>query len=77
MGHSFSFCKTCETPLDCDCCDKLDTLREVIHAQWIEYDDGDGRYCSHCWTDYYYMVEDAEKYRYCPHCGAKMEERKL
>lgn len=28
MGHSFSFCKTCETPLDCDFCDKLETLRE-------------------------------------------------
>lgn len=23
------------------------------------------------------IVEDAERYRYCPHCGAKMEERKL
>lgn len=77
MGHSFTFCKTCETPLDCDFCDKLDTLREVIHAHWIEYDDGDGRYCSHCGTDYCYMVEGAERYRYCPHCGAKMEERKL
>ena len=20
MGHAFSFCKTCETPLDCDFC---------------------------------------------------------
>ena len=28
MGHSFSFCKTCETPLDCDFCDKLGALRE-------------------------------------------------
>ena len=28
MGHSFSFCQTCETPLDCDFCDKLGALRE-------------------------------------------------
>ena len=28
MGHTFSFCKTCETPLDCDCCDKLAALLE-------------------------------------------------
>lgn len=28
MGHNFSFCKTCETPLDCDFCDKLVALIE-------------------------------------------------
>ena len=28
MGHNFSFCKTCETPLDCDFCDKLAALLE-------------------------------------------------
>ena len=28
MGHKFSFCETCETPLDCDCCDKLAALLE-------------------------------------------------
>ena len=28
MGHNFSFCQTCETPLDCDCCDKLGALLE-------------------------------------------------
>ena len=74
MGHKFSFCKTCETPLDCDICDKLDALREEVHACWIEYDDGDGRYCSHCGADYRCIVEDAERYIYCPHCGAKMDK---
>ena len=29
MGHLFTFCKTCETPLDCDCCDKLEMLEEM------------------------------------------------
>ena len=28
MGHEFSFCKACETPLDCDFCDKLEALIE-------------------------------------------------
>ena len=31
MGHAFSFCKTCETPLDCDFCDKLAELMEPGH----------------------------------------------
>ena len=31
MGHSFSFCKNCETPLDCDFCDKLAELMEPGH----------------------------------------------
>ena len=31
MGHSFTFCKDCETPLDCDCCDKLAELMEPGH----------------------------------------------
>lgn len=74
MGHKFSFCKTCETPLDCDICDKLDALREEVHACWIEYDDGDGSFCTHCGADYRCIVEDAERYIYCPHCGAKMDK---
>lgn len=28
MGRLFTFCKTCETPLDCDFCDKLVELIE-------------------------------------------------
>ena len=31
MGHNFSFCQTCETPLDCDFCDKLAELMEPGH----------------------------------------------
>lgn len=36
MGHSFSFCKTCETPLDCDFCDRLDTLTERKNGHWVD-----------------------------------------
>ena len=28
MAHKFSFCQTCETPLDCDFCDKPAALLE-------------------------------------------------
>ena len=28
MAYKFSFCETCDTPLDCDFCENLDTLRE-------------------------------------------------
>lgn len=31
MGHNFTFCQTCETPLDCDFCDKLAELMEPGH----------------------------------------------
>ena len=34
MGHKFSFCKDCETPLDCDFCDKLEMLEEETHGSW-------------------------------------------
>lgn len=45
----------------------------VVHGRWIEDNDGDGRYCSVCGTDYCYMMEDCEKYLFCPNCGAKMD----
>lgn len=47
----------------------------VIHARWI--DNGRGGYdwafyCSHCgWIDGY-PFED--RHKYCPNCGAKMDE---
>ena len=34
MGHSFSFCKTCETPLDCDFCDKLAEAARAMVDAW-------------------------------------------
>lgn len=47
----------------------------VVHAKWL-HDDYGANYCSKC---YEYAYED-EKYRmiwhvrYCPSCGAKMDE---
>ena len=72
MGHSFTFCQTCETPLDCDCCDKLDTLKEEVHGYWCAA----GRWwkCSECGN----VMPGAQTTQpspppYCPWCGAKMD----
>lgn len=73
MGHNFSFCKTCETPLDCDFCDRLDTLTERKNGHWV---DVKGRQpnpgwkvrCSLCGCPQDY------KHNFCPNCGAKMED---
>ena len=48
MGHKFSFCKTCETPLDCDFCDKLETLEERKHGYWVGIDRLKHSFCPHC-----------------------------
>ena len=42
-------------------------------GKWIEDDDGDGRHCSECGTDYCYVICDAENYNFCPNCGAKCD----
>ena len=48
-------------------------VQPVLRGQWIEDDDGDGRHCSNCGTDYCYLISHCENYKYCPHCGALME----
>ena len=72
MGHKFSFCKTCETPLDCDFCDKLEMLEEETHGSWEMI----GRWwvCSECKGS----MPGAQTTQpspppYCPWCGAKMD----
>ena len=75
MGHNFSFCQTCETPLDCDCCDKLDTLKEEAHGSWEMV----SRWwvCSECGNAVPGAVTTlTTKLPFCPYCGARMEEGK-
>ena len=45
----------------------------VRYGRWIEDDDGDGRHCSECGTDYCYVMCDAENYNFCPNCGARCD----
>ena len=73
MGHKFTFCKACETPLDCDFCDKLETLEERRHGRWVDIErfkvkDWVVR-CSLCGCPQDY------KHNFCPNCGARMEGR--
>lgn len=70
MGHSFSFCRTCETPLDCDCCGSLETLEERRHGRWVDMGIKAKVWvvrCSLCGCPQDY------KHNFCPNCGARME----
>ena len=43
----------------------------VIHAHWIRYPDCGVTKCSNCgWS-----IEECWNSDYCPHCGAKMDEK--
>lgn len=73
MAHKFSFCKACETPLDCDFCDKLETLEERKHGYWVKIDRLKVNpswvvRCSLCGCPQDY------KHNFCPHCGAQMDK---
>ena len=57
----------------------FDGLAEVYytnnlkHGRWNEADDGDGVVCSVCGADFCTMINDTERFNYCPNCGAKMD----
>ena len=54
--------------------------KPVIHARWIERDDGwggvyyDCSVCNESWTTIEGTPFD-NGMKYCPHCGAKMEQQ--
>ena len=47
----------------------------VRHGRWEEASDGDGIVCPFCRTDFCTIIYDTEYFNYCPHCGAKMDEK--
>lgn len=49
-------------------------VAQIWRGQWMEDADGDGRTCSRCGADYCYLLCDAERYRFCPACGAAMDD---
>ena len=73
MGHKFTFCKTCETPLDCDFCDKLETLEERKHGYRVKID---RLKVNPSWVVRCSLCGCPQDYRhnFCPHCGARMED---
>ena len=46
----------------------------VRHGCWEEASDRDGVVCSECGTDFCTMIHETEKFRFCPNCGALMQE---
>ena len=49
-------------------------VAEVRHGCWEEASDGDGVVCSECGTAFCTMIHETEKFRFCPNCGALMQE---
>ena len=68
--HGFD--EDCESNLHADA---IALLKEQ-EARWISVPHKIARICSHCEADepYKFADDDAEVYKYCPHCGAKMTE---
>ena len=47
----------------------------VRNGRWEEASDGDGIVCPFCRTDFCTIIYGTEYFNYCPHCGAKMDEK--
>lgn len=59
--------------------DALELLKEQQpkESRWVSIPYKKDRICKRCGHDepYKYAEKETEIYMYCPHCGAKMEER--
>lgn len=51
-------------------------VRPVVRGKWLLADDGDGKICSICGTDYCDLVLPVLEWNYCPNCGADMRGEK-
>lgn len=49
----------------------------VRHGKWISIGHKLSRICSVCYSDepYKFADDNANVYDYCPHCGARMDEK--
>ena len=46
---------------------------EVVHGRWEDAYDGDGYVCSICGSDFCVLLNETDRFNYCPNCGAKMD----
>ena len=45
----------------------------AVRGKWLLADDGDGKVCSICKTDFCDLVLPVLEWNFCPNCGAKMD----
>lgn len=76
--HNGCKCRACwvDDMLDeVDCFQPAADVAPVIHARWEKR--GSSWYCTHCGIGYRITCGNipASRHKYCPNCGAKMDER--
>lgn len=47
-------------------------VTEIKDGRWYLADDGDGLVCSECGEDFCVLLNEVERFKYCPNCGARM-----
>ena len=46
----------------------------VVYAEWLEAEDGDGIVCSRCGEDFCTLVNETDRFKMYPNCGADMRK---
>lgn len=77
MGKPSEYYHTSYIVGELNCVPAVDAV-PVVHARWIEVDEGDGDYtydCSVCGGKWWLAADtpEANGMKYCPYCGAKMD----
>lgn len=67
-----------EKPISILECVPLEDVAPVVHGSWIK-DDNEQCYCSACMDDHHrpMFFTPHSQWRYCPWCGAKMDEAEI
>lgn len=45
----------------------------VRHSKWISLNNSSHKYCESCSVEFNIRAYERNDYRFCPHCGAKMD----
>lgn len=59
-----------------DCEDDFPTIEvvPVIHSKWVSHDNSSHKFCENCGIGFNILFYQKNDYRFCPYCGAKMDE---
>lgn len=44
----------------------------TANGRWEESEDGDGVVCPECREDFCVLLNETDRFKYCPNCGAEM-----